>query len=341
MAALTQQQLFTAFGLGEQVQEPAAPAAEGAQTEPAPAADVGGEGAQVQDPAAPASAEDVNTEPGTQTEPDAGIAEPGDPATDADSGTGKETQTMSADQRRQNAARRRQQEEAARQAAIDQAVQAARQEEQKKSAAAMDAFFKQAQLKNTITGEPITSIDQFNEWQQAFRTAQIEQNLRAGKVTREDLAQIVAENPAVKQAEQIIEQSRQAQQQADMAQKRAQIDAQVAEISKLDPAIQSVNDLISMPNAKEFYDLVKGGKNFVEAFKLANFERLTQKKAEAAQQQALSNTRGKDHLQGTVNTRGSGMASVPPAEMAMYRKLLPGVSEAEVTAHYNKYKKNH
>lgn len=341
MAALTEQQIFNAFGLGAQAQEIAAPAAEGVQAESAPAADGNGAGVQVQEVADPAVAEDVISEPGTGTEPAAGNAEPEGPADDGSNGAGTGNQQMSAEQRRQNAARRRQQEEAARQAAIDQAVLAARQEEQQKSAAAMNDFFQRAQLKNTITGQPITNMEQFDQWKSAFRTAQIEQNLRAGKVTREDLAQIVAENPAVKQAEQILEQNRIAQEQARQAQARAQIDAQIVEIGKLDPAIQSVSDLIKMPNAKEFYEQVKGGKDFVEAFKLVNFERLTQQKAEAAQQQVMNNTRGKDHLQGTANTRGSGMASVPPGELAMYRKLLPGASDAEITAHYNQYKKNH
>ena len=337
MAALTEQQIFNAFGLGAQAQEVAAPAVEGATTQSAPTADGSGEGVQVQEVADPAAADSVITEPGAETEPAAGNAEPEEPEDDGANGAGAGNQQMSAEQRRQNAARRRQQEDAARQAAIDQAVQAARQEEQQRSAAAMEDFFKQAELKNSITGQPITNMDEFKEWKSAFRIAQMEQNLRSGKLTREDLAQLVAENPVVQQAQQVIEQSRQAQEQARQAQARAQIDEQIAEIGKLDPTIQSVNDLIGMPNAKEFYEHVKSGKNFVEAFKLANFERLTQQKAEAAQQQAMRNARGKEHLQSTVNNRGAGMTSVPSKELAMYRKLLPGASEAEITAHYNQY----
>lgn len=338
MAELTQEKIFEAFGLGAQAQEVAAPAPEAEPADPA-VTETGSTGAQVQEVAEPAAG-DASPNTATAAQPGAGFAQPGEPADEGADGDGTGNEPMSAEQRRQNAARRRAQEDQARQTAINQAVQQARAEEQRKYEAAMVDFFKQANLKNTVTGAPIENMEQFRAWQSEFRMEQVRQNLQAGKLTQEDISHIVAENPVVKQAQKIVERSQAQEQQNRAAQVRAKIDGQIAEIGKLDPAIQTVSDLINMPNAKEFYDLVRGGKNFVEAFKLANFDRLTQQKAQAAKQQAALNNRGKDHLQAGGNNRGAGMATVPSADLAMYRKLMPEATDAEIQAHYNQYKKN-
>lgn len=117
------------------------------------------------------------------------------------------------------------------------------------------------------------------------------------------------------------------------------MDAELAEIHKLDPAINTVEDLLSMPDAKAFYDLVRKGNSFLDAYRLANFDRLQAARAEAARQQAMNNARGKDHLTGTGTPQGTGAATVPPDEMQAFKLFNPTATEAEITAWYNKHKK--
>ena len=336
MAEFTEQQVYEALGLGAKEQEPAEPAP-GAQ-EPEPQAEPTTGGAKEQEPAAPASQE----EPPAQEEP-----EGTPPAQEPEGGSAAEEpaqqqpdkahgQQLTEEQRKENAARRRREET---QAAIDKAVQDAVKAEQDRSKAEMDAFFAAAALKNTLTGKPITNMEEFNEWKQAFDAAKLQRDLKAGKLTPEGLQKVIEQTPAMKQVQQIAQKQEEAARQQSEAAAKARVDAEIAEIHKLDPTISEVKDLLKMPTAKEFYALVKKGNSFLDAFRLANYDRLTTAAAEAAKQQAMNNARSKDHLTGTGPQRGQGSSPVPPDEMAMFRLINPGATDAEIQAYYNKNKK--
>lgn len=337
MADFTEQQVFDALGLGEQEQEAAAPAP-GGDTAPetneaerthqeAPADGVGGE--QEQDPAAPApgggDTDPESGEPGEQQEDD------GEPAAE---GAGKK-RPMTEEQRKEAAAQRRRAET---QAAIDKAVEEAVKAEKDRSKAEMDAFFAAAALKNTITGKPITNMEEFNAWKQAFEAAKLQKDLKAGRLTPEALQKVIEQTPAMQQVQQLAQRQDEQQRQQAQAAAQARVDQEIAEIHKLDPSINTVKDLLNMPKAKEFYALVKKGNSFLDAFRLANFETLTAKQADAARQQAMNNARSKDHLTATGSQRGAGAAPVPADEMAMFRLLNPGATDREIQAYYNKQK---
>lgn len=333
MAEFTEQQVYEALGLGAKEQEPAAPAP-GAQ-EPEPQAEPTTGGAKEQEPAAPASQEKPaaqeepeETPPAQEPEGGGAAEEPAQQRPDKGSG-----QLLTEEQRKENAARRRREET---QAAIDKAVQDAVKAEQDRSKAEMDAFFAAAALKNTLTGKPITNMEEFNEWKQAFDAAKLQRDLKAGKLTPEGLQKVIEQTPAMKQVKQIAQkQEAAAKQQSEVAAK-ARVDAEIAEIHKLDPTINEVKDLLKMPTAKEFYALVKKGNSFLDAFRLANYDRLTAAAAEAAKQQAMNNARSKDHLTGASPQRGQGTVPVPADEMAMFRAINPGATDAEIQAYYNK-----
>ncbi len=242
---------------------------------------------------------------------------------------GKPAQT--AEQRRENAARRRQAET---QAAVDQAVAAEREKHQKELA----DFFQAASLKNTITGKPITSMEEFNAWKQDFAAAKLQRELKAGKLTPEALNQAIAQNPAVQQVQQMARESEEAKRRAAEAEAKVRIDAELKEIGKMDPTIKGPEDLLKMPKAKEFYAYVKRGFSFLEAYKMANFDTLTTRTAEAARQQAMTNARGKNHLTGT-RQQGAGALTVPADELAMFRAFNPDATDEQIQDFYNKDKR--
>ena len=331
MAEFTEQQVYEALGLGAKEQEPADPAP--SNQEPEPQAEPITGGAKEQKPAAPASQE----EPVAQEEP-----EETPPAQEPEGGAGEEPAQqlpdkgagqLTEEQRKENAARRRREET---QAAIDKAVQDAVKAEQDRSKAEMDAFFAAAALKNTITGKPITNMEEFNEWKQAFDAAKMQRDLKAGKLTPEGLQKMIEQTPAIKQIQQIAQKQAEAAKQQSEAAAKARMEAEIQEIHKLDPTINDVKDLLKMPTAKEFYALVKKGNSFLDAFRLANYDRLTAAAAEAAKQQAMNNARSKDHLTGASPQRGQGTVPVPADEMAMFRAINPGATDAEIQAYYNK-----
>lgn len=325
MADFTEKQVYEALGVqpeepagGANEQEPAAPADQGTK----PGSE---QGANEQEPAVPAPDEGTPAEQdqppasgeGGQEEPDGGKP------------------PMTEQERKEAAAQRRRQEQ---QAAIDEAVSKALQAEREKSEGELAAFFQAAQLKNTFTGKPITSMAEFQEWKQAYDAAQLQRDLKAGKLTPETLGKAISDTPAMQKVQEIIDRDERAKQEQGEAAAKQKIAAELVEIQKLDPSIKDLADLLKMPTAKEFYAYVtKNHLSYLDAFRLANQERLAQQATEAARQQAMTNARGKDHMTPT-KAQGAGSAPIPDGEMAMYRLLNPEATEEQIRAHFNKFK---
>lgn len=330
MADITEAQIYEALGLqipeGAKGQEPAAPA-------PQPSKAVTETGAQEQEPAAPASDATNTVQSGADTqEPGAVSADNSETGDDA----GKDKPPLTDQQRKENAARRRQQEQ---QAAIDQAVENALKAEREKNNQQLQGFFAQAGLKNPTTGEPITNMDQFAEWQKAHADAQLQRDLQAGKLTAEGLQKVMDTHPVIQKTQQLLDQQQATQKAQQEAADKARIDAELARISELDPSITSAKDFLTMPKADVFREYVQKGYSFYDAFRLTHWERLEQQKVEAAKQQALNNARSKDHLNSVGNSRSEGMVEVPADELAYYRAINPRATDAEIQAHYNKNRK--
>ena len=324
--AFTEQEIADALGVGAKAQEIADPASS-SQTDPT--TDPTGTDA--------ASAANQPVQQGQQlaaapqTEPTTGAVDD----EQADDGADGGNEPMTPEQRRENAARRRQQEM---QTAIDNAVAAARQQEREKINAETKSFFERAQIKNSYNGQPITNMDEFMAWNEQHRKEQLAAGLKSGKLSEETLNEAISQHPVVQKAQELIDRSAAdaaASAQAAMADK---VKAEMEEISRLDPSIKTVADLKNMPNFQQFYELVGKNYSFIDAFRLANFDRLTAQAAENGRQHAAANARSKDHLQAIGNARGAGASSVPSEEMAMYRLLNPNATEAQIQAHYNKHK---
>lgn len=319
MPEITEAKLYEAFGLEAPPQESGAGAQGQEPAEPVSGNDHSAEGAQGQEFAEPAGGSDD------------GAAEPQPAQAEEPQEPGREPMTQ--EERRQNAARRRQQEQ---QNAIDQAVQTALAAERQRNAADLEQFFGRMGIKNTYTGQPIKTMEEFQSWKSQFDSEQFGKDLKAGKATPEQFSQMIENHPAVQQAQQVIAQSQAQQRQQQAAAEQQRIDADLAEITKLNPTIQSVADLLAMPKAEEFKHHVARGNDFLSAYKLTYFEELSTQKAERARQQALTLSRGKDHLHSAGSTGGSGAVSVPSDVMAMYRAFNPNATEAQIQAHYNK-----
>lgn len=312
---LNETSIMTALGLeGENEQEPAVPAAESENT-----------GEQAQEPAAPAAQAAVEENPDAAGTPET------DGAAEDTSGDGAGApDTMTPQQRHENAARRR---NAEKQAEIDKAVEAALTAEREKNRAQMQSFFDSAKLKNTVTGKPITSMEDFEAWKSDYANAQLDRDLKAGELTADKILKVVESHPAVKAAQQIVE--------AEKAQKnaaaRASVEASIAKIHEKDASISTMQDLLSAPNAKEIYALVRRGYDVYDAWYTVNRDKMEAATQHAAAEAAYQKQAGKSHLTPIGNSRGSGAASVPHDEMALFRTFMPDASEADFQAYYNNY----
>lgn len=296
-----------------------------------------GEGAKAQETADPAAQEEAERKPQGG---DSGKAQPageGAPENEAaprgDAPEEDRKDGMSAQQRRENAAQRRRQEQ---EAAIRQAVTEAVNAERERSKGEWEQFFAQANLKNTITGQPITSKEEFDKWAADYKAAKLQRDLKSGKLTPEALDEAIRNTPTVKRLDQRAEQQDKEAADRRSAEDERVIEAEIAEIHKIDPTINSMEDLLRMPNAKAFYGFVAKGNNFVDAYYLANRERMAENTAQAAKQQAMNAARSKDHLNGPAKPAGGGAIDVPADVMEQYRFLCPRMTDAQIREHYNK-----
>jgi len=248
----------------------------------------------------------------------------------------EEAEEQTPEQRKANAARRRERE---RQEAIDKAVKDALDAERAEAAKRQKAFFEKAKLKNSITGEDITNMDQFEEWDRAYSAARVERKLKSGSMTADDLQAMIADNPTVKAAQDILDRQKAEAERAAQAANEAKLQEEIAEIGRVDPTIKSVADLANMPNSKQFYDYVMKGLSFREAYYLSNRERVDAAQLEAARTAAGNRARGKDHLSATATARGAGAMSVPNEQLQMFKLLNPTATPEQIQAYYNKYKR--
>lgn len=299
------------FGIGEEEQEPAVPAAGETAAEETTAPEETGD-------TQPDGAEDAEPA-GTEAEPEG-----------TDAGTA-ETSTQSPEDNAKYAAARRK-AEAERDAAIEKAQAEARAYAERTVAEALKAMG----MQNPYSGEPIDTKDKLDAYVKRHAQEQKTTLLRRSGMSEKELGELIEDLPEVKEAREAKKRAEDAEKQAREMQARASIDRQIEEIGRLDPTIKSIADLTASANYQEVYDRVKQGYTLMDAYKLANWDRL-QKNALSAAQQAARNAGSKAHM-AAHSARGTGTVTVPAEVIAEYRQMMPGITDAEITAHYNKYK---
>ncbi len=115
---------------------------------------------------------------------------------------------------------------------------------------------------------------------------------------------------------------------------------QVRRIGELDSEIKSLDDLMDMPEYDGFYALVKKGVSLVDAYKLARYDRLVKRAADAAARQTMRSLGSRRHLTALAGRPGAGeYVSVPAEVAAEYRLAKPGITDDEIRRKYRKYQK--
>lgn len=136
-----------------------------------------------------------------------------------------------------------------------------------------------------LTGQPITNVNDYMDALQIQQRQANEQELQEKGVDPQIIDRMIAQNPVVMQAQQVIEQNK-------MVAAENALQRDLAEITKFDPNINGINDLAALPNFSEMLDRVSHGMSLVDAYKIVNYGKST----DAARQQAINQMRGKDHL---------------------------------------------
>lgn len=247
-----------------------------------------------------------------------------------DAGDGDEKQ-QSAEENAAYAAIRRKAE-----AQRDAAVLRAREDAQR----AINDIIRNSGMVNPYTGKRITTKDEYDEYKARFESERKAAVLQKSGMSDEEFNAFVDSLPQVQQARDAQRAAEEALHEANEAKARANIAEQLGEISKLNPEIRELKDLAAMDTYPRLYELVKKGNTLSDAYRLANFDKLTQSAANRARQTAISSIQSKRHM-GQTTQRGTGATPVPDEVKQMYKMLNPEATDAEIQTHYNKSARRH
>lgn len=178
-----------------------------------------------------------------------------------------------------------------------------------------------------VTGQPITNVNDYMDALQIQQRQANEQELQEKGVDPQIIDRMIAQNPVVMQAQQVIEQNK-------MVAAENALQRDLAEITKYDPNIKGINDLAALPNFSEMLDRVSHGMSLVDAYKIVNYGKST----DAARQQAINQMRGKDHLATQSGVEQDEEYVEVPSEI-MSRWKSEGKTEKQIRETYKKVAK--
>lgn len=140
-----------------------------------------------------------------------------------------------------------------------------------------------------VTGQPITNVNDYLDALAIQQRQANEQELQEKGIDPSLIDRMIASNPVVMQAQQVIEQNK-------MIGAEQQLQNDLAEITKIDPNIKGINELAQLPNFPDMLARVERGDSLLDAYKIVNFNNFMQHTEGAARQQAINQMRGKSHL---------------------------------------------
>lgn len=242
-------------------------------------------------------------------------------ATESESATQEEANVQSAEENAKYAAARRR---------AEQEFQARQQAEDEEFARRFAGY------ENPITHQPIRSRKDYFDALDAQETLKQREELQNKGIDptlfEEMVSKQVANNPAVLQAQQVM----QAAQQAQIQQR---IDADVKAISKLNPSIKTIDDVLNDPNFSQMLELTRNnGLGLADAYKLVNLENLMAGKMASAKQAAINNAKGTSHLAPTdgLSSGDNGLVDIPAGELNAWKRAFPNCSMKELKEKYNR-----
>ena len=185
-------------------------------------------------------------------------------------------------------------------------------------------------FKNPITGNTIKSEKDYFDALDAQEELERRQKLQQQGIDPKTLDDLIAKSPLMRQAQQIIQQSQEQQTQNI-------INDNVDQIMKLDSSVKSLDDLVKQDSFNDVLDKIRNGYSLADAYKIVNYDKLTQQNTQAAKQAAINAAKGKEHLVATGGvTDTSKMLEIPNNELGRWRDMFPDASDKELKEKYTR-----
>lgn len=196
-----------------------------------------------------------------------------------------------------------------------------------------EKILKDAELKMQEELDKEAKLRGFNDWEE-LQTYNTKDRLEAMGISDPEafnaiLAEAIAKNPVVTEAQKIIESQKEKEQEET-------IRSAIGEISKIDSDIKSINDLIKLENYDEFYSLVSKGYSLPDAYKIVAFDKLATRRETRAAQNVMTNIDSKSHLKTTSGAKSKDII-VPEEVMMGYKKNMPNMTDEEIRKHYARF----
>lgn len=187
---------------------------------------------------------------------------------------------------------------------------------------------------NPLTGEPVRSVQgYFDALNAQKQMAEAQKQMQEqGALTPELINQMVESSPLGRQVQQVLAH----QQEMEQFQ---MIDNELAIIHEIDPSITTASDLANVENFAEIESYWKRGYTISDAFKLANFGKVSKQSIDAIKQSAINQAKSTSHLQATTSISddtGKDMVDIPADELVFWKECYPELSMKQLKEKYNK-----
>lgn len=183
---------------------------------------------------------------------------------------------------------------------------------------------------NPLTGAEIRSEADYFAALDAQEELSRRQELEQAGIDPGILDELIARNPAIRQAQQILAQT---QEQENVR----QLEAELEQLNKLDPSVKTIDDILQAPNRSAILGKVNAGYSLLDAYKIVNFDKLTTANTAASKQAAINAMRGKEHMTPTDGVTDTSTAmEIPVAELGRWKEMFPDASEKELKEKYTR-----
>lgn len=187
-------------------------------------------------------------------------------------------------------------------------------------------------MRNPETGQPIRTTQDYFDALDAQERMNARREVQRRGVDPGLIDRMIANNPVIRQAQQVIRDN-------TLRQGEMELENQIQQISSFDPSVKSLDDIVKMPTFPVFDAYVRQGLSITDAYRLANFDSLAQRDAAANRQAAINSVRGKSHLApigGVAGEAGKQLVDIPQNERYLWEEAYPDLSYKELKEKYNK-----
>ena len=178
----------------------------------------------------------------------------------------------------------------------------------------------------------IAKIRGFDSWEDFEKSNNRDTLVEAGVEDpdkfQQTLEKMISENPQVLKAKRIIEEQ-------EAREKEIALEKEINLINKINPNINSLDDISKEPNCQEIIDRLNKGYSLYDSYVLSNLEMINANNLEKGKKKAMSNVNSKNHL-GKTRGQSSDYVDVPKDIYDTYKKNLPSWSDKQIRDHYAK-----